>query len=241
MIPTYEEYFKTIMHGKPASPRGLVVREVFNANLRFRPGEILGRDKLNVNLGLMEGLQFVAGVFMKDWIAAIAPHARLDLFTLQAAYGPRGEGQFASAINALRVDPLTRRAVVILPTWSEGGTADAPCTTSLTFYIREGKLNATIHMRSSDAVWGLPYDVMQFGLVTQVMAKVLGVQAQSVLLQIVNGHIYDGTQHLVPNGRGGSFEVTADLKSWGSAMDWAWTNAQAMTEGKALEGVVVNA
>lgn len=240
MVPTYERHYQNIMRGNDAAPRGDPVSEIYNAELTFRPGEMPGRQGINNKLGIMEGLMFVAGMFEQSWIAAVAPKARLELFTKQAAYGPRADGQFDNIEAALRRDPLTRRAVLILARPEEAGSADLPCTLSLAFSIRNKQLRVGVSMRSSDAIYGLPYDVVQFGLVAQVMARVLGVEAASASIHIANAHVYRSTQDLKPDGRGGSFEVKAKLRTWSEAIEWAYSQGLAMSKGLRPEGMIIN-
>lgn len=246
MIPSYPDLYTAILRGPRSSPRGEETHEVYNATILFRPGEMPDREGINHRLGLMEGLMFVAGMFKPDWIQAVAPKARLDLFTEQAAYGPRTRDQFPAVENILRRDPQSRRAVVNLARASEAGMADMPCTISLAFSLRNGTLNTTVFMRSSDAIWGLPYDIVQFGLVAQVLAAVLKVQARSVCLYAANMHIYQTTQHLRPTGRGGSFQLAAvaerqlGMGDWFDAQDWAFEQAIALAEVGRANMVEVN-
>lgn len=241
MIPSYEQHFRTILRGNLASPRGKDVHEVYNATLLLRPGEMPGRKNLNYRLGIMEGLQFIAGIFRPDWIGAVAPNARLDLFTHQAAYGPRAVDQLPHVERALRRDRTSRQAVIVLAREDEVGTSELPCTTAMQFQIRNHRLTTTVIMRSSDAVWGLPYDVVQFGMLAQTLGKVLKAEASTLVLHIGNAHVYADTQHLAPNNRGGEFGVTEAPRDWFEAQDWAAEAAECMAAGRAPDGVVWHA
>lgn len=73
--------------------------------------------------------------------------------------------QWETAHKLLRQDPSTRRAVLLMsqPLLDRDITAkDVACATSLQFLLRDGQLDAVLHMRSNDAFWGLPYDVFLF-------------------------------------------------------------------------------
>jgi hypothetical protein len=218
-----------------------LVREIYDVTLRFRPGEMPGRKGLNKKLGLMEGLQTIGGFFEPQWIAAVAPNARLDLFTEQAAYGPRIAAQMPRVVAALLADHETRRAAVVLPTMDEAGLSTLPCTTAIQFSNRRGNLHATFTMRSSDAVWGLPYDIVQFGLLVQAVANVLKCDAVGARINIGNAHVYDGTQHLEPDDHGGGFKISELFPNWNAARDWAGMQAERMAAGLPVVGLVTYA
>jgi hypothetical protein len=48
-------------------------------------------------------------------------------------------------------------------------------------------------MRSSDAVWGLPYDLIQFGMVVLAIAHCLEVLPGIMVLNLGNAHVYKTT------------------------------------------------
>jgi hypothetical protein len=236
MIPSYENYFRSILgRGGRSNPRGLDVTEVFDAVIKFRAGEMPGRKKVNWSLGIMEGLQLIAGVFDKGAIARVAPKADLSLFTHQSAYGPRLAGQVPQVIAALREDPNTRRAVLVLPEQAEAGTAAMPCTAFIHLRVVPSawsksvgevrpSLWATIGMRSSDAVYGLPYDVVQFGMLVGAVALCLDVDPGGATLNIDNGHIYDKTMGMQPDGSGGAFKIVPNYPvapEWPELREWA--------------------
>jgi thymidylate synthase len=72
--------------------------------------------------------------------------------------------QFTKVVDELVVSPLSRRAtmVYIRPSMHEdykrNGMSDFMCTYSTQYYLREGKLHASVFMRSNDAVYGYKND-----------------------------------------------------------------------------------
>jgi thymidylate synthase len=81
-------------------------------------------------------------------------------------------------VNLLRQDPDSRRAVVPIYARRDVGldSRDIPCTTTLQFLLRGGKLTMITTMRSNDAILGMPYDVFNFAMIHEWMACRLGVE-----------------------------------------------------------------
>jgi len=198
-LPSYEQFFDHIItHGEKSAPRGEPVYELFNTSIEFSAGVFPHRSKLNPMIGFMEMCQLIAGKFDLDAIARVAPNARLDLFGAQSAYGPRVADQIPLLLEALNEDILTRRGYLTLIKPEEAGSPDAPCTTAFQFQALNGVLNMTATMRSSDAVWGLPYDVIQFGGLCQAVAYSIGTLPGHVKVNFANSHVYENTMHLRP-------------------------------------------
>lgn len=198
---TYTRYIRSLTKGSKASPRGIATSQLRDESFSFFPGRVVRRIKDNPAIGFVELLQFIAGTFNVENIEAVAPNARLDLFTHQSAYGPRVYNeakkmdQFAEVLRELSKDKASRRAVVMIahPTDSP---ETRPCTLSMQFQLDRGFLHNTITMRSSDAVWGLPYDMIQFGGITMMLAQCLRVLPGISTINIGNAHVYDETVHL---------------------------------------------
>jgi thymidylate synthase len=96
----------------------------------------------------------------------------------------------------LRLNPDSRRAVItIMNAMDVGkaiscGTKDVPCTLSLQFLIRDGRLDMIVNMRSNDVIWGLTYDVFSFTLLQEMMAMELGVKLGRYHHHAGSMHIY---------------------------------------------------
>jgi len=174
------------------SPRNIPTVAAFNQSFEFIPGTCWRRPHDNPAIGFIEGLQFIAGMDDKGAIAAVAPNIDISLFGPTSFYGPRAVGQFERVIEELNLDIHSRRAVVMIA-HHDDTSHTLPCTLSMNFYIdpNSHQVRNTITVRSSDAVWGLPYDQIQYGMVTLAVASCLGFPCGNVLVNITNAHIYD--------------------------------------------------
>lgn len=79
-------------------------------------------------------------------------------------YSEENNHQFIKVVDELVASPLSRRATMIYirPTMHEdynrNGMSDFMCTYSTQYYLRDGKLHASVFMRSNDAVYGYKND-----------------------------------------------------------------------------------
>lgn len=126
-----------------------------------------------------------------------------DGLLLYGAYGPRWRMQVNGAIERLRKDGDTRQAVIC--TWrpdyqwentdDDGdyyrASKDVPCTLTMQYLLREGKLECGVVMRSSDAWLGLPYDIFCFSMLQRAIAAEIGVYPGPLSLFIGSSHLYD--------------------------------------------------
>jgi len=197
---SYARYYRSLLSGEKRKPRGLPVTQRLNQTLVVRPCTTYRREHDNPAIGFIEGLQFVAGYFDIKQIEAVAPHAKLELFTSQSAYGPRLGKQLQWVVDELKNDYDSRRAVIVIADGKEP-LAERPCTTSIQFHLTTGLhyavLDMTVNMRSSDAVWGLPYDLIQFGLIHAVVCHCINLPLGQVTVNLGNAHVYETTK--VPN------------------------------------------
>lgn len=95
--------------------------------------------------------------------------------SFQYSYGERirQKNALENVINLLRIDPVTRRAV--LPIFSPFDTKcfkyEVPCATQIYLRIRDGKLNMDLYMRSNDIVGALPADIYGFRQLQKYIAS----------------------------------------------------------------------
>lgn len=118
--------------------------------------------------------------------------------TVNSCYGHKirhfyGFDQWQDVIDRLKADPNTRQAVIHIkdarPITDQ--TKDTPCTLSLQFLLRDGKLNLTTTMRSNDIWTGLPYDMFSFCSMQVMLAMELGVDVGTYTHQAGSLHIYE--------------------------------------------------
>lgn len=229
----------TMKFGDRVAPRG-------DATLELQYVTIIHRDPtdcllVNVGRGLSrtlaaaEALQLVGGVSYPHDIIEITPRYRdfMDNDDFHGAYGRRTQYKFGHVIDRLRNDPSTRRAVVTI--WNNEldltreELHDYPCTVSLGFSIRDGKLNMRTHMRSNDLWLGYPYDVFQFTALQRSLAAVLNVNLGVYVHQTDSLHIYerdiDKAQHLLKYEVGSRPRLAGGIGSHAIAAD-PWYNTQ---------------
>jgi thymidylate synthase len=117
--------------------------------------------------------------------------------TVRAAYGPRlrtkDRDQLRWVIAMLKERPSTRRAVI--PIFSEADTqedhSEVPCTCTLQFLVRSGRLELITHMRSNDAYLGLASDVFAFTMIQEIVARSLGVEIGTYKHLVGSFHLYE--------------------------------------------------
>ena len=105
--------------------------------------------------------------------------------------------QLAAVAATLVAHPESRQAVVAL--WNDGDLPhavkldkkDMPCTLTLQFFLRNGRLHLEVNMRSNDVWLGLPYDVFCFTSIQRLVAHMLDVRPGLYHHKIGSLHLYD--------------------------------------------------
>ena len=148
--------------------RNIVTSPVRRMPMRYAVGELAW---------YLSGSNKVADIskFAKKW-----EQISDDGETNNSAYGYRihtlfGFDQWDFIKELLSKDPNTRQAVIHIKDASNKPTKDTPCTVYLQFFIREGLLHLSVHMRSNDIWMGVPYDMFSFCFLQMKMAMELGV------------------------------------------------------------------
>ncbi|MGY0197561.1 thymidylate synthase [Leptothrix sp. BB-4] len=121
-----------------------------------------------------------------------------DKKTIFGAYGPRlfGESpddQVARVIQLLTKKRDSRQAVLQL--FDRADTLvphkDIPCTCTLQFFVRGGRLHLLTSMRSNDAWRGLPHDVFTFTMLQELVARSLSMELGEYKHVVGSLHLYD--------------------------------------------------
>ncbi|WP_345761682.1 thymidylate synthase [Diaminobutyricibacter sp. McL0608] len=120
------------------------------------------------------------------------------------AYGERlrsrfGFDQLSSAAEVLRSRPDQRQVVLQIwdassdfPTGSgDSRSPDIPCNVSSLLKVVDGRLEWLQVMRSNDLVRGLPYNLVQWTTIQEVLAGWLGLEVGSYVHISDSLHIYD--------------------------------------------------
>lgn len=134
--------------------------------------------------------------------------------TVNSAYGYllftekniHGKNEWTHAVESLLKDKDTRQATVRFskPNQLYDGNKDHACTMYAVFHIREDKLKMTTHMRSNDAILGLPTDfafftTLQQQMLTHVNDVYPNVKLGSYTHVVDSMHIYERHFELVKN------------------------------------------
>ncbi|NJD65399.1 MAG: thymidylate synthase [Chloroflexi bacterium] len=197
------EAFRALLEfGSPNSPtRGDntemtgVLLELSNPRARLSRTETRGK----VFSAIGELLWYLAGSDDSQFIGHYLPGHYKDAHgTVAGAYGPRlfdwkGVNQVENVITLLRDRPSSRRAVIQLFDASDlqDLAKDAPCTCTLQFFVRDGRLHLMTAMRSQDAFLGLPHDVFAFTMIQEIIARTLNLELGTYKHMVGSLHLYD--------------------------------------------------
>lgn len=195
----YVELLGRLYNGKHVSPRGNDTLELLNTTVHIEDGNradtLATSRKINLGIAAVETLHLLGGLSSLEQLD-LASKGRFTQFAdngrLKGAYGPRAFLQLHRVHDLLKRDPTTRQAVVTL--WvgkeHESSSRDVPCTQSLQFLVRDGKLHLRVQMRSSDAFLGIPYDWLMFSRLLMVMARSLRLPVGSFTHTAASQHLY---------------------------------------------------
>jgi len=112
-------------------------------------------------------------------------------------YGPRllnwkGVNQLSKVTEILRTKADSRQAVIQLFDALDISQKhkDVPCTCSLQFMLRQGKLHLFANMRSNDIHWGLPHDVFCFTMLQEIVARSVSAELGGYKHAVGSLHLY---------------------------------------------------
>lgn len=187
--------------GARITVRGMETRELLGATIvLLDPTKALpvgvGRN-LNRKIAAVEALQLIGGVLHPELMVKATSNFKrfMDGGTFHGGYGQRIRSQLSAVVKRLQADPTTRQAIITIwdPLWDlfTEGVHDYPCTLSLHFLFREGKLQLHTTMRSNDVWKGLAYDAFMFTQLQLVVAATLGVPPGPYFHHANSLHIYD--------------------------------------------------
>ena len=165
------------------------------------------RPGMNPAFAIAEVIWIVQGrndsAFLLPWNRALPGFAG-EGPTFYGAYGERlrsrfGFDQLRRSAEALRGSPAQRQ--VVLQIWdpasdfpTEAGKSrsrDVPCNVTAMLKVAEGRLEWLQVMRSNDVVRGLPYNLVQWTTLQEVLAGWLSLDVGSYVHVSDSLHIYD--------------------------------------------------
>jgi len=189
--------------GQIASPRNMLIKEIspFSFSIEAPLSRLITWNKRNLNifcafgelLWIMSGSENLNMIvpFNKGW-----ERFSDDGHILNGAYGKRlinkDGNQINQIIEILKADKDSRQAIMHVHNQADLfiKSKDIPCTSSLQFFIREGRLNCITYMRSNDIILGTAYDVFVFTMIQEYIAKKLDVKLGEYTHIAGSMHIY---------------------------------------------------
>jgi thymidylate synthase len=182
--------------GRTSEVRGVVL-ELTNPRARLSRTE--SRGKIFSCIG--ELCWYLKGTNRTAFVAHYIPAYRKssEQGLVYGGYGPRlfkswkGVQQFENLIYLLKRRPTSRQAVLQLfdSTDLAEPHEDVPCTCTLQFLIRGGKLHLVVYMRSNDVVKGLPHDIFCFTMLQEMVARIMSVELGIYKHCVGSLHLYD--------------------------------------------------
>lgn len=179
-------------------------------------------------------------------VADIAPYAKMwssltdDGETVNSAYGYRifhqfGFDQLQYCIDKLKKNRYDRQAVIHIKDASDKPTKDTPCTCLIQFTCSNNRLNAHVYMRSNDIWLGLPYDVVFFTVLQQIVSEQTGIPMGMYYHTVGDLHLYE--KHW---NRGVKFsgDYDYDRDAWSYTRETA-EHIQEMIDGKEPENTLL--
>ena len=118
------------------------------------------------------------------------------------AYGPKIFGskcnrksQFERVIEQISKRQATKQAFLVISESKEykfrqQKFKSPPCTIGLHFYVRKGKLNLSVYMRSNDAYYGLPHDLFCFTMLQELVSCRTNIPLGDYTHYSTSMHIY---------------------------------------------------
>jgi|TARA_B110000967_G_scaffold70492_1_gene72955 thymidylate synthase len=112
--------------------------------------------------------------------------------------------QISTLVDGLKNNPDSRRHIIsgwnvaLLPDetkkpWENaeaGLMALPPCHLLYQFYVAEGKLSASLYIRSNDLFLGNPYNTASLAFLTHMLAQQCNLEAGDIIISIGDAHIY---------------------------------------------------
>lgn len=179
---------------------------------------LLTSKKLHIRSILHELLWFLSGEtnikYLKDNGVSIWNAWATESGELGPVYGAqwrRWQGaddqvfdQISTLVDGLKNNPDSRRHIIsgwnvaLLPDetkkpWENaeaGLMALPPCHLLYQFYVAEGKLSASLYIRSNDLFLGNPYNTASLAFLTHMLAQQCNLEAGDIIISIGDAHIY---------------------------------------------------
>ncbi len=178
--------------GHSVGPRGFATKEIIDHNCVFDMNYPICHHqsrKLSYKFMAAEAYWITSGSMFAEDIAPYNKHIGQfsdDQYIFNGNYGVPFIHQVESVIQTLKKDKNSRQAVMTIWRPNPIQSKDYPCTISLMFIIRNGKMHTKVSMRSQDLWLGQPYDFFNFTMMTlRVLTGYNAISSGSALGNIV--------------------------------------------------------
>ena len=204
MWANYLSLYKQIMHfGQTVYPRGLECKEIEDLQLRIDPDHpfmTFKHRKYSVDYFKAEMLWKLGA---NKYDTSIQDHAKMwaEVInpdnTYNSQYGQYFFGEqmgIWKVIMELMRDRDSRKAIIPMLNDSHLSpqTIDTVCTESVSFRMRNDGLNCSVHMRSSDAIYGLATDIPTFSFLYRLVQGLIDeyLYRGFIVFTLTSSHIY---------------------------------------------------
>lgn len=215
MEPQAERYLcmlRQIMNnGQIIKPRGIECKELEDLQIHIDPDcPFMAFDDRKYNIEYFKQ-EMRWKLRANKYDTSIQNHANMweDVInpdgTYNSNYGQYWFGEqhgIWDVVTELLRDPNSRKAVIPMLNVSHMSpqTVDTVCTECVGFRIRNGCLNMSVHMRSSDVIYGLGTDIPTFAFLYRlVMGLIGGVLPGLITITAMSSHIYAKHYGMVNN------------------------------------------
>lgn len=229
---------KTMSEGIEVKPRGLPIKEIEDLQLRISPkSPFMGFGDRNYDVSYFKK-EMIWKLGANKYDDSIKQHAKMWASvqnkdgTFYSNYGQYwfGEQQgFFYVISELTKDVYSRRAVIPMLSKEhlKPEVTDTVCTECIGFRIRNKKLNMSVHMRSSDQIYGLGTDIPTFSFLYRLVYIVLKNQYEwleigDIIITAMSSHIYSNHYEMVER------IISKENDYYFIAMPWPETVQEAM-------------
>jgi thymidylate synthase len=153
----------------------------------------------------------------KEWIRCASPEGLVNSNYGWMVWSEDNFKQYEHVLRELKRSPESRRAVTIYTRpsmWHEfyrDGMSDFVCTNVVQYFLRDGKLDAVVQMRSNDMWAGYRNDRAWQKHVHERLAKDLGVPEGTLLWHAGSLHCYEKNFYLIDGfARTGRHDLTLE-------------------------------
>lgn len=139
----------------------------------------------------------IPGKTPQIWLDVSSDNGQINSNYGYLAFGENNYSQYEKVANELRLNPNSRRAVMIYtrPSMHEdafvSGMSDFICTNAVQYLIRDNKLHSVVQMRSNDVIFGYNNDWAWQKYVQLKLAEELSVEPGDIQWSVGSLHIYE--------------------------------------------------